>query len=171
MTNTLKQNIITAYKGFACDRNAIYYDKLADSFAQNTFSATSVIGSFGSGLYLGDKECAKAYASDNDGLVFEVTVSPSNLLVIHTSDDLIEQFETDTYALPLISFVMDCSMQEALSYFKSYCVDDFYLGAHITSKIIEKGYDAVQVIYNGQPHVFEIIVLNPQVVLSVNRIS
>lgn len=168
---TSSQAVIKAYKGFSDNQHPSVGDNALSSFEQNPFMATSIFGSFGAGLYLGDKDCAKSYADSDAGVIYQVTVSPTNLLVVHTSDALIEQCDIDTYSLPLIATIMECELEDAACYFLKHCIDDFYLGAHITTQAINKGYDAIQVIYNENPNVFELIVLKPSAIQAVSRVS
>lgn len=168
---TSSQAVIKAYKGFSNNQHPNVGDNALSSFEQNPFMATSIFGSFGAGLYLGDKDCAKSYADSDTGVIYQVTVSPTNLLVVHTSDALIEQFDIDTYSLPLIATIMECELEEAACYFLKHCINDFHLGAHITTQAINKGYDAIQVIYNENPNVFELIVLKPSAIQAVSRVS
>jgi hypothetical protein len=168
---TSSQTVIKAYKGFSDNQHPNVGDNALSSFEQNPFMATSIFGSFGAGLYLGDKDCAKSYAESDSGAIYEITVSPTNLLVVHTSDNLIEQFDIDTYSLPLIAIIMDCSLEDAVGYYQEHCINDFYLGAHITTQAVNKGYDAIQVIYNENPNVFELIVLKPSAIQAVSRVS
>ncbi len=154
---------ITAYKGL------VGYNP--NEFVANPFDALSKCGSFGMGLYFGDYNCAVSYAESDAGVLFEAQIATDKLLVVHSFDDLIDKYDIDTYAIPLISKLLDLSEEGAAAYFAEHSVEDFYLGEDMLVAARAKGYDAIQVLYNGRPDVFEIIALVPESVLKVRLIA
>lgn len=158
--------VITAYKGFAEQQPGKQFDV-------DPLAGYSTIGSFGSGIYFGNLECAKEFAATNSngGQLFESVINPVNPLSIDTSDNLIDEFDIDTYALPLIAHLYQTSLTQAAKLFTRLAVNDYLLGNDINQLAKSLGHDAILITYNGNAKVFELVVLCPSIIAHTKLIG
>jgi hypothetical protein len=155
---------VTCFKGF--------HNLGERAFNQHPIDGWSKTGSFGPGLYFGDLNCAQVYAEKyypNDA-IYKAVVKPKNTLELHVSDEHLDEFGIDTYALPLISSAFDVDLDEAAMLFSSLATNDNHLGDAILNKLVSKGYDSIHVVYNRNPDVFEFVVLDPKLKIEITTL-
>jgi hypothetical protein len=155
---------ITCFKGF--------HTAGEKTFDQYPIDGWSKTGSFGPGLYFGDFNCAQVYAENYypNEAIYQAVVNPKNTLELHVSDDLLDEFDLDTYALPLISSAFDVDLDEAAMLFSSLATNDNHLGDVILNQLVSKGFDSIHVIYNGNFDVFEFVVLDPKLKIEITML-
>lgn len=148
----------TVYKGFAVERSELVCDPTL------WFSSA---GSFGSGYYFGDLQCAKEWADDN-GTLIGVTLSSKNTLTIMLNDNDLDTYDLDTYALPLIAHLFSLTKAQAAHFFMQQA-DDLLLGDVIRDRALARGYDTLALYHSDT--VFEIVALRPEIITitSVNE--
>lgn len=108
----------------------------------------SEFGTFGSGYYLADREAAQIYAEGYaHGALLEYEVDTEDFKAIEASYSVGEKYDLETPALPLISYLLDLTLEEAAQWFQDHTVDGFLLGKEVQKQAIKKSHKGLLLDY------------------------
>lgn len=98
-------------------------------------------GTFGSGYYLADKNCALLYADEGNGFVIGFDVSLQNPFVFKQTADM---EEGEIYGIGFAKAVLG---QDHAAILKVYETGDLYFGKEIEEALTAKGHDGAYIEY------------------------
>lgn len=115
----------------------------------------STRGTFGSGIYWGNLQCAKEWAMTfEDPTLLKTTFSTEDLLICDASYDVGERNDVDTPAIPLLMKLFNETEEKATARWLTLH-DEFLLGDEIRVQVQALGFKGILAQY--QPDVFELV--------------